>query len=102
MAFGSRAMAGGNVSPGFGYPRELSFGEGHVWIGDNNNAIMKWTPDGEFVARVGDLGGAIGQFRGGVQGVDVANAKVYATDLSNCRIQIFNLALDPKSGVAMG
>jgi sugar lactone lactonase YvrE len=90
LQFGSRQPAGPN-SKGLGYPRTLTFGDGMVWIGDNNNAVLAWTADGEFVHRFGSQGPAVGQFKGGVQGILVpGNGKIYTTDIGNCRLQIFN------------
>ena len=90
LQFGSREPAGPN-SKGFGYPRTLTFGSGNVWIGDNNNAVLAWNPDGTFVHRFGSQGPAPGQFKGGVQGILVpGNGKIYATDLGGCRLQIFD------------
>ena len=57
------------ASQGFGYPRTLTFGSGDVWIGDNNNAVLTWNPDGTFVHRFGSQGPSPGQFKGGVQGI---------------------------------
>jgi DNA-binding beta-propeller fold protein YncE len=107
LQFGSREPAGPQ-SKGLGYPRELTFGDGRVWIGDNNNAVVVWTPNGEFVHRFGSQGKGVGQFLGGVQGVRVpGNGKVYTTDVGNCRLQIFdrNTALSqsfPTPIAAMG
>jgi DNA-binding beta-propeller fold protein YncE len=90
LQFGSREPAG-PASTGFGYPRTLTFGSGKVWVGDNNNAVLAWKPNGTFVHRFGSKGSAPGQFQGGVQGLLVpGNGKVYTTDISNCRLQIFS------------
>jgi len=90
LQFGSREPAGPN-SKGFGYPRTLTFGSGDVWIGDNNNAVLTWNPDGTFVHRFGSQGPSPGQFKGGVQGILVpGNGKIYTTDIGNCRLQIFD------------
>ena len=92
LQFGSREPAG-PTSKGFGYPRTLTFGSGDVWIGDNNNAVLTWTPDGTFVHRFGSQGPSPGQFKGGVQGILVpGNGKIYTTDIGNCRLQIFDQA----------
>jgi DNA-binding beta-propeller fold protein YncE len=90
LQFGSREPAG-PTSKGFGYPRTLTFGSGTVWVGDNNNAVLAWNPNGTFVHRFGSQGSAPGQFRGGVQGILVpGNGRIYTTDISNCRLQIFD------------
>jgi DNA-binding beta-propeller fold protein YncE len=89
-------------SEGFGYPRALTFADGKVWVGDNNNAIVTFDPSGNFIHRYGSQGAAPGQFRGGVQGVRVEGGKVYATDIANCRLQVFDEAslLSTASGLA--
>jgi DNA-binding beta-propeller fold protein YncE len=95
--FGSREPAG-TQSKGFGYPRALTFGDGYVWVGDNNNAVLALTPDGTFVHRFGSQGSAEGQFKGGVQGVRVDGGKIYTTDVGNCRLQVFDQAQSLKPG----
>lgn len=99
--FGSREPAG-TQSKGFGYPRGLTFGNGHVWIGDNNNAVLKWTPNGTFVHRFGSQGPAEGQFKGGVQGLRVQDGKIFTTDVGNCRLQIFDEEASTQPGNAFG
>jgi len=90
LQFGSREPAG-PTSKGFGYPRTLTFGDGYVWVGDNNNAVLAWTSDGQFVHRFGSQGSAVGQFKGGVQGIRVpGDGRIYTTDVGNCRLQIFD------------
>jgi sugar lactone lactonase YvrE len=79
-------------SEGFGYPRALTFADGNVWVGDNNNAIVTFDASGNFVHRYGSQGAAAGQFKGGVQGVRVEGDKVYATDVAGCRLQVFDKA----------
>lgn len=74
----------------FTYPRAVDFGMGYLWMGDNGNAIIQYLPDGTFVRRIGSRGGSPGQFVGGVMGVEFANGQVYATDVGNCRLQIFD------------
>jgi DNA-binding beta-propeller fold protein YncE len=92
LQFGSREPAG-PTSKGFGYPRGLAFGDGKVWVGDGDNAVLAWTVDGQFVHRFGSTGTAPGQFKGGVQGLLVpGNGRIYTTDVSNCRLQVFDEA----------
>jgi DNA-binding beta-propeller fold protein YncE len=98
LQFAGRAGAG-LESEGVGYPRALTFGNGRVWIGDNNNDVQAWTPGGSsaatpatFVHRFGTQGTGPGQFIGGVQGLRVQGGHVYATDFSGCRLQVFNEA----------
>ena len=86
--WGRREIAGANAT-GFGYPRAMVYAEGGVWIGDNNNAVLKYDDNGVFQLRFGSLGTAEGQFRGGVQGIDVANGQVVVTDVLNGRLQVF-------------
>jgi DNA-binding beta-propeller fold protein YncE len=40
--------------------------------------------------RFGTQGAAVGQFKQGVQGLYVANGEVFATDVGNCRLQVFD------------
>lgn len=75
---------------GFAYPRAVNAGGGFIWVGDNGNAIIKFNPDGSFVKRIGTQGKAPGQFLGGVMGVQYDAGKVYATDVLNCRLQVFD------------
>ena len=92
LQWGSRQPAS-PASDGFGYPRALTFGDdGHVWVGDNNNAVITFNPDGSFVHRYGSQGPSPGMFKGGVQGVHVEGGRVYATDVAGCRLQIFDEA----------
>ncbi|HET7428103.1 MAG TPA: SMP-30/gluconolactonase/LRE family protein [Gaiellales bacterium] len=92
LQWGSRQPAS-PASDGFGYPRALTFGDdGRVWVGDNNNAVIAFNPDGSFVHRYGSQGPSPGMFKGGVQGVHVENGKVYATDVAGCRLQVFDEA----------
>jgi tripartite motif-containing protein 71 len=75
---------------GFNYPHALAYGGGYLWMGDNGNAVIQYLPDGTFVRRIGSKGSKPGQFLGGVQGVAFANGDLYATDVTNCRLQIFD------------
>ena len=61
-------------------------------MGDNNNDVLAFNPDGSFVHRYGSQGKGSGQFSGGVQGIDVEGGKVYATDVGGCRLQVFDEA----------
>jgi len=91
LQWGSRQPAS-PASDGFGYPRALTFGDGMVWVGDNNNAVITFKPDGTFVHRYGSQGPQPGMFKGGVQGIHVENGRVYATDVAGCRLQVFDEA----------
>ena len=75
---------------GFNYPHALTYGDGYLWMGDNGNAVIQYLPNGTFVRRIGSKGSKPGQFLGGVQGVAFANGVLYATDVTNCRLQIFD------------
>jgi len=98
LQFAGRSAAGTDTE-GVGYPRALTFGDGKVWIGDNNNDVQAWTPGGtstsqpaQFVHRFGAQGKSPGQFSGGVQGLRVQGGRVYATDYAGCRLQVFDEA----------
>jgi tripartite motif-containing protein 71 len=93
LQFGSREPAG-TQSKGFGYPRALTYGSERnlVYVGDNNNAVLAWTPGGQFVKRFGSQGKAVGQFSGGVQGVRATGGKIYTTDVGNCRLSVWDEA----------
>jgi tripartite motif-containing protein 71 len=93
LQFGSREPAG-TQSKGFGYPRALTYGADNdlIYVGDNNNAVLAWTPGGQFVKRFGSQGKAVGQFSGGVQGIHVTGGNIYTTDVGNCRLSIWNEA----------
>ena len=67
LQWGSRQPAS-PASDGFGYPRALTFGDGMVWVGDNNNAVITFKPDGTFVHRYGSQGPQPGMFKGGCAG----------------------------------
>lgn len=90
-SFGSRVSAGSD-SPGFDYPKAIAYGDGYVWIGDQDgNAIVVYRPDdASFVHRFGDHGKLPGQFSGGVQGIAVTSDKVFAVDTGNCRLSVFD------------
>src|SRR3954452_7804688 len=62
LQWGSRQPAS-PASDGFGYPRALTFGDGMVWVGDNNNAVITFKPDGSFVHRYGSQGPQPGMFK---------------------------------------
>ena len=79
------------TDPGaFNYPRTVEYGGGYLWMGDNGNAVIQYELDGTFVNRIGSKGSAPGKFLGGVMGVDFENGQLYTTDVTNCRLQIFN------------
>jgi tripartite motif-containing protein 71 len=90
--WGTRVNPAPNAT-GFDYPKAMVFADGKLWIGENDgNDIQIYNPDGTWVHRFGTQGPAVGQFKQGVQGlyVDSAQGKVFATDVGNCRLQVFN------------
>lgn len=103
LQFGSREPAG-IQSKGFGYPRALTYGSGRnlIYVGDNNNAVLAWTPGGQFVHRFGLQGKAVGQFSGGVQGIQVTGGRIYTTDILNCRLTIWDEAASMTPGNTTG
>ena len=71
----------------------MVFADSRLWIGENDgNDIQVYNPDRSWVNRFGTQGPAVGQFKQGVQGlyVDSAQGKVFATDVGNCRLQVFD------------
>jgi len=67
------------------------YADGKLWIGENDgNDIQVYNPDGSWVHRFGTQGPAVGQFKQGVQGLYVAGGEVFATDVGNCRLQVFD------------
>jgi tripartite motif-containing protein 71 len=107
--WGTRVNPAPNAT-GFDYPKAMVFADGKLWIGENDgNDIQIYNPDGSWVHRFGTQGPAVGQFKQGVQGlyVDAAQGKVFATDVGNCRLQVFDetFVLNNTSGLpvkAMG
>jgi len=93
LSLGSHVAPGLN-SPGFDYPKAIAYGDGYVWIGDQDgNAVLAYNPDtGVFVHRFGQHGKLPGEFSGGVQGLAVANGDVFAVDTGNCRLSVFDEA----------
>ncbi len=81
------------TATGFDYPKAMVFADNKLWIGENDgNDIQVYNPDGSWVNRFGTQGPAVGQFKQGVQGlyVDSTQGKVFATDVGNCRLQVFD------------
>jgi tripartite motif-containing protein 71 len=90
--WGTRVNPAPNAT-GFDYPKAMVFADGKLWIGENDgNDIQVYNPDGSWVHRFGTQGPAVGQFKQGVQGlyVDAGQGKVFATDVGNCRLQVFD------------
>ncbi len=88
--WGTRVNPAPNAT-GFDYPKAMVFTDGKLWIGENDgNDIQVYSPDGTWVHRFGSQGTAVGQFKQGVQGLYVAGGEVFATDVGNCRLQVFD------------
>jgi sugar lactone lactonase YvrE len=90
--FGKRGEDAVLFPAGLSYPRTLDFGGGYLWLGDGggNNDIKQYTADGTFVGQIGSAGTAPGRFSGGVYGLRYVNGVIYATDVNNCRLQLFD------------
>jgi hypothetical protein len=106
-AFGTRVNPAPNAT-GFDYPKAMVYADNQLWIGENDgNDIQVYNLDGTWRHRFGTQGAAVGQFKQGVQGLYVADGHVFATDVGNCRLQVFdeNFVLNNTSGLpikAMG
>ena len=88
--WGTRVNPAPNAT-GFDYPKAMVYADGKLWIGENDgNDIQVYNPDGSWVHRFGTQGPAVGQFKQGVQGLYVAGGEVFATDVGNCRLQVFD------------
>ena len=87
--WGTRVNPAPNAT-GFDYPKPIEVADGDLWIGENDgNDIQIYKPDGTWVHRFGTQGPQVGSFKTGVQGLYVANNLVFATDVGNCRLQVF-------------
>ena len=93
--------AGGGAAPGSGVPGS-TFSEpsdvawdamGNIYIADgvgNTNRIAKYDKDGRFIRHWGSTGTEAGQFNG-VKGLAIdRQGNVYAADMRNKRIQVFD------------
>ena len=106
-SFGTRVNPAPNAT-GFDYPKAMVYADNQLWIGENDgNDIQVYNLDGTWRHRFGTQGAAVGQFKQGVQGLYVADGHVFATDVGNCRLQVFdeNFVLNNTSGLpikAMG
>lgn len=91
----------GNALPGagvpgstFNRPQDVAWDKaGNIYIADglgNNNRIAKFDKEGRFIRQWGSTGTENGQFRG-VKALAIdAAGNVYAADLGNKRIQVFD------------
>jgi hypothetical protein len=93
---GQPARAPGSGIPGssFSRPTDVAWDRaGNIYIADgigNNNRIAKFDKDGRFIKHWGSTGKGPGQFTG-VKALAVdAQGNVYAADLGNKRIQVFD------------
>ncbi len=94
--FGTRVNPGPN-STGFDYPKVMQYFDGKLWIGENDgNDIQVYDPSGTWIHRFGLQGPSVGEFKQGVQGMDLENIGgtnyVFATDVGNCRLQVWTEA----------
>jgi tripartite motif-containing protein 71 len=88
--WGTRVNPAPNAT-GFDYPKPIVAADGNLWIGENDgNDIQIYKPDGTWVHRFGTQGSNVGSFKQGVQGLYVASSLVFATDVGNCRLQVFS------------
>lgn len=98
FAFGGRESVGQN-SEGFTNPATVTVGDGYVWA-DGGHAVLQFDLQGKVIKRFGSHGKALGQFGNGPLGIRVladgdeatADAKIYTTDATMCRIQVFDAA----------
>ena len=82
---------------GFDYPKVMQYADGKLWIGENDgNDIQVYDPSGNWIHRFGLQGSAVGDFKQGVQGLYVGPVGgtnyVFATDVGNCRLQVWSEA----------
>jgi hypothetical protein len=93
---GGAQAAPGSGTPGSSFSRPTDVGwdkQGNIYIADgigNNNRIAKFDKDGRFIKHWGSTGSADGQFNGIEAMVLDAQGNVYAADVGNKRIQVFD------------
>ena len=64
---------------------------GHVYVGDCNNRVQEFSPDGTYLGEWGSTGSGVGEF-GGPADVAISSANdLYVTDCNNNRVQQFEL-----------
>jgi len=86
----------GNDEYHFNRPTDLAFlpnGDFYVSDGYNNTRVVKYSKDGKFLLQWGKPGKGPGEFNlvHGIS-IDVDRQRIYVSDRSNSRIQVFDLA----------
>jgi DNA-binding beta-propeller fold protein YncE len=93
---GGQQGAPGSGTPGssFSRPTDVAWDkQGNIYVADgigNNNRIAKFDKDGRFIRHWGSTGNGNGQFNGIEALVLDAQGNVYAADVGNKRIQVFD------------
>ena len=91
---GGRGSGAGTPGSSFSRPSDVAWDQaGNIYIADGmgtNNRIAKFDKDGRFITHWGSTGSGQGQFNG-VKALAIdAQGNVYAADMGNKRIQVFD------------